>query len=539
MDLETRFILLFVVATAVAIAVRRLYVPYTVALVVAGLLLGALHLFPTPHLTRELLYSVFLPGLLFEAAFHLQFDEFWRNRLTIGALAVPGVIASTALVAVLLVPVAHASTRLPGFSWQQALVFGALISATDPIAVVSLFRTMGAPHRLTTLLDSESLLNDGTSIVFFTLALSLVSGTVVRPDAIAAEFIAIVGIGGLIGAVFGVLASVVMRRMDDPMLEIALTTVAAYGSFVCANTLGYSGVIATVTAGMLCGNMGCKGAVSATTRITAKTFWEYIAFALNSIVFLLIGFSIRLPVLLRYWLPILLAFLVVTASRALVVSAGCALLRHTRERFPWRWTVVLTWGGLRGALPMVLALSLPETFPYRELIVSMTFGVAVLSILIQGTTTSAVLRHLGLGGFPRGQISYEVRRGQLQAAESALEDLQRVSRDGLASAEIVEYLRAEYSHRLTGADIQTRRLRVDTERLRSRELARLRRRLLLVERDRIMEGYYQGLFSPEGRDELLGDIDARLLDVERVSGAFRARSESSADAAASEVKKPL
>ena len=521
MDLETRFILLFLVATAVAIAVRRLYVPYTVALVVAGLLVGAWHLFPAPHLTRELLYSAFLPGLLFEAAFHLQFDEFWRNRLTIGALAVPGVVASTALIAVLLAPAVHSAGALTGFSWHQALVFGALISATDPIAVVSLFRTMGAPHRLTTLLDSESLLNDGTSIVFFTLALSLVSGAAGRPGAIAAEFLSIVGIGGLIGAVFGALASVVMRRINDPMLEITLTTVAAYGSFVCADTLGYSGVIATVTAGMLCGNIGCKGAVSAATRITANTFWEYVAFALNSVVFLLIGFSIRLPVLLRYWLPILLAFLVVTASRALVVSTSCALLRRTRERFPWSWTVVLTWGGLRGALPMVLALSLPETFPYRELIVSMTFGVAVLSILIQGATTSAVLRHLGLGGFPHGEISYEVRRGQRQAAESALAELERVSRDAVASPNIVQHLRADYRQRLKGADAQVRRLRVDKERLRSHELDRLRRRLLLVERDRIMQDYYQGLFSPEGRDELLEDIDVRLSDIENTSGERR------------------
>ncbi len=398
MDLEARFILMFVIATAVAIAVRRLYVPYTVALVVAGLVLGGLHLSPAPHLTQDLLYTIFLPGLLFEAAFHVEFQEFWRNRIAISALAVPGVIASTVLVAAMLAPLGHVPHVLPGFGWREALVFGALISATDPIAVVSLFRSLGAPRRLTTLLDSESLLNDGTSIVFFTLSLGLVAGTVVESGAIVAQFFIIVGLGALLGAIIGTAASTIMRRVSDAMIEITLTTMAAYGSFVCAQTQHYSGVIATVTAGMICGNFGCRSAMSASTRVTVISFWEYISFALNSIVFLLIGFSVRLSVLLTYWLPIVLAYLVVTASRTLVVAGSCALLAPTREHFPWRWTPVLTWGGLRGALPMVLALSLPEAFPFREAIVALTFGVAVLSILIQGTTTSTLIRWLGLTG---------------------------------------------------------------------------------------------------------------------------------------------
>lgn len=514
MELETRFILLFVIATAVAIAVRRLYVPYTVALVIAGLVLGGLHLFPAPHLTQDLLYSIFLPGLLFDAAFHIEFEEFWRNRIAISALAVPGVIASTVLVALLLALIGHVLHVLPGFGWRQALVFGALISATDPIAVVSLFRTMGAPRRLTTLLDSESLLNDGTSIVFFTLSLGVVVGTVVEPSAIAAQFIIIVGMGALIGAGIGAVASVVMRRVDDPMIEISLTTMAAYGSFVSAQTLHYSGVIATVTAGMICGNIGCRSPMSASTRVPANSFWEYVSFALNSIVFLLIGFSLRLSVLLTYWLPIVLAYLVVTASRTLVVCGSCAALAPTRERFPWRWTPVLTWGGLRGALPMVLALSLPEAFPFREAIVAMTFGVAVLSILIQGTSTSALIRRLGLGGYASPRLSYQVRRGQVLATEAALQELERLAKQRLASDELVQHLRGEYRQRLEGAGAQLRELRLDSTRLRSEELAHLSRQMLLTERDRVMQSYYEGLFDIEGRDQLLADIDARLLKLQ-------------------------
>ena len=179
MPSETTFMLLFIVATAVAIAVRRVAVPYTVALVVAGLGLGLVHAFEAPHLTKALLFSVFLPGLLFEAAFHIEFKQFWRNRLAIMSLALPGVVAAVALTALVLTPVANTLDLSPGFTWQHALVFGALISATDPIAVVAIFRTLGVPKRLSVLLDGESLLNDGTAIVFFTLSLALVTGTAV------------------------------------------------------------------------------------------------------------------------------------------------------------------------------------------------------------------------------------------------------------------------------------------------------------------------------------------------------------------------
>jgi CPA1 family monovalent cation:H+ antiporter len=371
--------------------------PYlAVALVLGGLLLGMLHPFAAPHLTKDLLYDLFLPGLLFEAAFHLEFAEFWRNRIAIGAFALPGVVAGAALVALLLAPGAHALHLLPGFGWPQALVFGALISATDPIAVISLFRAVGAPPRLTMLMDSESLFNDGTSIVLFTLSLAWVAGTLGGPAQAAAQFFAMVGIGAAIGGAIGMIASLLMRRTDSAVIAIALTIIAAYGSFACAQKLDYSGVLATVTAGMLCGNVGCADGTSQTHCIAIDRFWQYVAFALNSIVFLLIGLSIHLPTLLSDWLPVLLAYLAVNLSRALVILGSQVLLARTRERFPRSWTAALTWGGLRGALPMVLALSLPQQFPERELIISMTFGVAVLTIVLQGATLSLLLRHLRL-----------------------------------------------------------------------------------------------------------------------------------------------
>jgi CPA1 family monovalent cation:H+ antiporter len=514
MDIETAFILLFVVATAVAIAARRVHLPYTVALVLTGLALGGMRLFPAPELTKNLLFAVFLPGLIFEAAFHIDSREFRENWITILSLAVPGVVASIALVALILTPLADALGLAPGFTWKHALVFGALISATDPVAVVGLFRNMGAPQRLTMLLDGESLLNDGTAIVFFTLSLYLLTGSDVTANQLALQFLSIVGVGAIIGTAIGTAASLLMRQIDDPMIEITLTTIAAYGSFVTAETLHASGVIATVAAGMLCGNYGARTGMSASTRVASTTFWEYVAFALNSIVFLLIGLEVQLSTLLVYWLPILVAYLVVTVGRGLVIVAGRALVGLSRERFPWRWTVVLTWGGLRGALPMVLALSLPASFAYRELLVSMTFGVAVLSILVHGLTMPGLLTRLGIVSEPADRTAYEIRSGRLQASAAALQELDRMSRMRLAAPEVLDAMREEYRGLIERTEQELQKLAVSLEPLHNQELHRIRRRLLGIERDQVMQAFRQGTLGRKSQEKLLADIDARLLGME-------------------------
>lgn len=511
MQTETTFILLFAVASAVALLARRLRIPYTVALVLAGLILGGVNLIPAPELTKDLLFAVFLPGLIFEAAFHIDSREFRANLISILLLAVPGVVASTALVAFALTPVFALFGLAMGFDWKVGLVFGALISATDPVAVVALFRTMCAPRRLTLLLDGESLLNDGTAIVFFTLSLSLLSGAATTASALTLQFLSIVGVGALVGATIGVAVALLARRIDDPMIEITLTTIAAYGSFVTAETLHASGVIATVAAGMLCGNFGARG-MSASTRVATETFWEYVVFALNSIVFLLVGFEVQLSSLLADWLPIITAYLVVTAGRAIMTFAGHALLGLTRERFPRRWTVVLTWGGLRGALPMVLVLSLPTTFPDRDLLVSMTFGVALLSILVQGLTMAPLLKWLGIATEGADRTEYELRSGRLQAAAAALRELDRLAVEHDVNPDTIQVLRAQYQGRLGEAEQELRKLTLSSQELQRGALRRARLRLLDTERDQVVRSFHQGTLGRDSQQKLLADIDARALN---------------------------
>jgi CPA1 family monovalent cation:H+ antiporter len=390
------YILLFSIATTVAIAVRRLRVPYTVALVVVGLVLGLLHVVEAPHLTKELLFAIILPGLLFEAAFNLDTKEVWQNRRTIGSLAVPGVIVAIGLTAAIITPIMPWLGVDPTFDWRYGLVFGAIIAATDPIAVVALFKQLHVGHRLSTLVEAESLLNDGTSVVFFTLILAFVSGAATTPASLAARFVTIVGGGAAIGVAIGYVATQVMRRLDDTLIELTLTVIAAYGSFALAESFHYSGVIATVSAGMVCGTIAWETSMTPTTQIAVESFWDYLAFALNSVVFLLIGFEVRPGTLIESWPLILVAYLGSLAARFGVVSVTATLLRPTVERMPVKWTAVLTWGGLRGALSMVLPLALPFDFPHRDQLITMTFGVVLCSLLLQGTTMSWLLRSLGI-----------------------------------------------------------------------------------------------------------------------------------------------
>jgi CPA1 family monovalent cation:H+ antiporter len=489
-NVDVILVVLFAVATVVALLVRRLLVPYTVGLVLAGLLLGATHQLHTPHLTKDLLFAVFLPGLLFEAAFHLDFGKFWRGKVTIVSLAVPGVVASIAVTAAMLTPVVSALQFVSDFRFIHGLVFAALLAATDPIAVVAVFKSLGAPHRLGVLIEGESLLNDGTAVVFFGIVLDIALGQGTSVAGATRDFVQVVGGGFLVGGVLGMAVSQVIKRVDEAMIEITLTTLAAYGSFVVAEHLHASGVIATVTAGMLCGNYAAKSGMSPSTRIAVGTFWDYVAFALNSLVFLLIGFEVELSAMVAVWKPILVAFLALTLGRAIVIALVTAALRRSRERIPWSWSAVLTWGGMRGALSMVLALSLAKDFPHRDVFVSVTFGVVVVSILAQGLTMAPVLRWLRV---VRGESDhgYDLQRGGIVAIKAALGSLDEAARVHAVAPAMARIYEARSE-------------------LHADDLARLRRYLAMVERNAIVEAARQGLVAGKAAQDLTAAVDARL-----------------------------
>ena len=406
---------------------------------------------------------------------------------------------------------------MQNFTFLHALVFAALLAATDPIAVVAVFKTLGVPSRLGVLVEGESLLNDGTAVVFFGMILGIASGRRLlrrrRGPGIRSRRRRRLPRRWDRSA-WALPRSI--RRVDEAMIEITLTTLAAYGSFVAAEHLHVSGVIATVTAGMICGNYAAKSGMSPSTRLAVETFWEYLAFALNSLVFLLIGFEVQLPAMLAAWKPIVAGFVALTIGRAVVIALVSTAVRRSRERLPWRWAAVLTWGGLRGGLSMVLALSLPAGFPHRELLVSGTFGVVILSILLQGPTMAPLLRLLGVVREASDRRSYDLQRGEILATKAALTSLDEVARTHAVAPAVVATLKSEYEDRLRTTEAGLGRMYDERSGLRQEVLGRIRRYLCAIERNAIGEAARHGFISDGAAHELTAALDARLASISDV-----------------------
>ena len=388
---------LLIAASAIAILAKRLRAPYTVALVAGGLMLSALRL---PRLspldpgqrpdwlTPDVILIVFLPALVFEGGVKLNVRDLLRNSAPLLLLANLGVLLA-ALVTGYLV---HWTTGLPV---QIALLFGAIISATDPISVLAIFKDLRMDKRLSLIVEGESLLNDGTAAALFQILLAgIISGHLGVSKGVAQFLFAVLG-GVVLGSFLGYAASRLTRTIDDPEVQIILTAVVAYSSYLLAYQLHLSGIIATASAGLIVGNLGTKNC-SAQTKTALESFWAYVAFIMNSLVFLLIGLEIHVDELLRSWRPVLLAVGAVLVGRALSVYLLVPVSNALTEKIPLRWQHVIVWGGLRGALALALALSLDSTFPDRARVLDFTFGVVAFSILVQGLTIKPLLKRLRL-----------------------------------------------------------------------------------------------------------------------------------------------
>jgi CPA1 family monovalent cation:H+ antiporter len=383
---------LLALAALVAIVAGPLRLPYTVALVVAGLLVGIganAFGYPGANVPPELVLLVLLPGLVFEAAYRLRFAELRRWFGGLALLAIPGVLISAAVVALIL-------TVATGLRLDLAFIVGAMVSATDPAAVVATFKRLTVPPALSTMVDGESLLNDGTGLVLFAIAVGVVSAPI-TPAAAVLTFAGTVVLSGAIGLVTGYAAARIIGRVHDHLIELTITVVLAYGSYMLADELHLSGVIATVTAGIVLGNLGPAGARSATATDTIDTVWEFIAYLLTAVVFLLVGLSIPPVRLLDSIGPILWGIVAILIGRALVVylllggGSRLGLRPGLAERVPSGWLHVLFWAGLRGAVAVAMALSLPADIPQRELLQEITFGVVLFTLLFQGTTIGWVI----------------------------------------------------------------------------------------------------------------------------------------------------
>ena len=513
---EIAVVAMLVVASAVAMLARRVKLPYTIALVLAGLAMGAMRgLLPeavlSVHLSEDLLMAVLLPALLFEAAFHINLADFKANARAILLLALPGV----ALVVVL----AGAAFRvvLPWFDLQVSLVvaclIGTILAATDPVSVIALFRELGAPKRLALIMEGESLLNDGVAVVAFSaLAAAAGLGADAGHTDVAwlVRFILVeIGGGLLIGLACGACVSWLLTLTEDHLVEISLTTAAAYGAYLLAANVHASGVIAVVASGVMCGSVGAKHGMTPATRVPVVSFWEYAAFAVNSIVFLLIGMEIELPRLVGVLPAAILVFVILTAVRAAVIWVITPLAQRREGAFEPGWRAVLTWGGLRGGISMVLALWLSQQagFALGESIRDLVFAVVLVILLVQGTTIGLLLKRFGLVFACEEHQRAEFLRARMRSIKAVLNDLDERRAEHAISAAAFEMLRQQYSDR-QGEIEETIKNLAPSEEVLEREIETVRRDLALVEKDAVREAHAKGAISEESMRDLLGRIDA-------------------------------
>lgn len=450
-------------------------IPYTLFLVIVGMGLSLLDIhFFTP--SPALILWIFLPPLLFEAAWNINWNDLKK-------LIVPVVLYDSLGVVITILVVAYALVLLTPLNWVSALLVGACVSATDPVAVSSLLRELGAPAQLKTLVEGESMFNDGTAVLAFSLLIGIAGGTeTFELQAVIVRFFAVVGIGLAVGLLMGFGIALLTKRFDLPLVEQSLTLVAAYSAYLIAEALSGSGVIATVTVGLILGNYGARVSMNPRTRIITTEFWEFVSFFVNSILFLLIGDQLQFQ---TRWLDlewIIITIAAVLISRLIAVYGLTWISnRFTRITLDLPTQTMLWWAGLRGGVSIALALSLPADLPDRRVIITLVFSVVLFTILVQGLTTKFVLEALGLVRSNPLRDQYLELNSREIALQRMLDYLQQPSARIGVSPQALETQKATLQQQLAELQTQTSKLVEQDPSLTDVGLEQLQDALLLIE----------------------------------------------------------
>lgn len=504
---------LLVVATSVAIITKRVKIPYTVALVLVGLAVGFSGLLHPVNLSTDVILLVFLPPLLFEGTVAMDLPTLRAKWVEVVALAVPVTLLSVGLVAAIL----HWSFEYP---WPVALLIGAIVSPTDPVSVLAILRETGVSKRLAHIIDGESCFNDGVGVVLFLILLRGIAGDEVTAGGAFKLFTVEVAGGLATGVILGAAASLILKQLDDHLLEVMISVALAYGAYVLADRLHVSGVMAVVAAGLITGSWGREFAMSPTTRLALSHFWEVMAFIANSLLFLLMGIAVESVRLGEFALKIAVTFGAVTIGRFVLVHVTCWLLARAGRELPMAWRHVIAWAGLRGSIPIALALgvTLPAGAgpPHAELL-TIVFGVVLVSLLLQGLTIKPLIRRLGLAEHDVDERSLERLVGERVALVSAMNRLGELESTGQLPSSLRDELRAELEARKDGLHDAIQALLAAHPGLARSRRDDTVRALLIAERTALEGACARGLISTETMELLQREIDARLEEPSAVA----------------------
>lgn len=509
-------VMLLFAASLSAIFFRRIKFPYTIGLVMVGIVLSflcdSISLDTSSiHLTPDLILYILLPALIFDASVSMDVRMMMRNIVPSMVLAAPGLIISTFITGALIY-------WLTPLDIGGAMLFGALISATDPVAVIALFKELGAPKRLTMLVDAESLFNDATAIVMFNIVKTTFAGAALTFAVCvggAKDFVVVFFAGLLVGAVIGLVMTFIIKRAgNEPLVQIALSTIVAYTAFIVADKVfNCSGVMSVVGAGFVISYYG-RGHFTPEVREYLGQFWSFAAFVANSFIFLLLGFTEMLMIVRindygMVFANIGWAVLAIQVARAVVVFGLCPLVGRFRQmdRIDWKYQLVIFWGGLRGAVPMALVLSLPVEFPHRNLLICLTLGVVLFTLLVQGTSIRRLMDWLGLNRVDN--FTLETRHlASMLAHRKGLERLEKLESMNKLPAEVIGGLKDDY-RRMADADREAMEaLKHEME----KDLSGLRKNLWIdafsVCRTSINSMRDRGLLSPPTYNDLMALINS-------------------------------
>ncbi|MBX0294917.1 cation:proton antiporter [Haloarcula nitratireducens] len=509
----------FIIAAGVGIFVAKVgRFPYTIALLLAGFAISVIGADIDINLTHDLILLVLLPPLLFEGAATTDLERLRRNAQPVLAMAAVGLIISITLLG-------YVGQYVFGFPLLIALLFAAMALPTDPVSVLALFEELGAPERLSVLVEGESLVNDGIGVVIFSTFFVLIQEGANPAELFTAAGLTELGlqmvvssVGGLlVGLAAGYAVYTVMAHLDENMTETVLAFILAYGSFLLAqHYLGVSGVIATVVSGLLIGNRGAEKAMAPQTKITVFNSLETASFVVNTFIFLMIGVVTPIGDFLQYGHHVLLAIPLVLAARAAAVYPLTALVnRVTEPAVPMNYQHVMLWGGLHGSIPIALVLGLPDGFPLRQQLLAMVFGVAAFSLVVQGLTMGPLLNRLGVVTRSDAEELYELLVGRARAVDAALEAAERLDAAGDIPTEVYRDFEAEYSREKEDLNDAIATLLHNHEELRHEQVLQGERRVLAEEKSAIMDATQQGVITDDIAESLLEETNLKL---DRVRG---------------------
>ncbi len=507
--LVNTLIVLLLVATVVALITRRLRIPYVVGLVLAGLTITKTLLPESVGLNPEIILNLFLPILIFEAAINTDISRLRSTIKPIALLAGPGVVLAAVITASLL------QWGL-GLATITAAAIGVILTITDTVSVIAAFRSVPVPPRLATIVEGESLFNDGIALVLLGMITAIhLQGTLTVWAGLQQVIIAFVG-GGALGLGLGYLCVGLFQQLDDALSNILLTVAVSLGTFQIGQSLGVSSAIAVVIAGLVIGELGFRH-TSASTKVTLLNFWEYAGFGVNTFIFLLVGIEVDPQVLVRTIPAALIAIGAYQIGRIATIYPLLYLLRFFDRPLPLRWQHVLILGNVKGSLSMALALSLPATLPGRSQVVALVFSTVLISLVAQGLSLPLLVKRLRLTSPSPTKQRMETLQLNMIAAKAAQQELASLLQAGSLPKNLYEELFATYQAQIATADrdlrdLYNQRILNDASSITDHSsLDGLLRRLYLAEKGAVNDALRKGLLSEEVSQSYIRNLNEKLL----------------------------